>query len=220
MLPPAVLAAGYSLLSSGTERPLILSGHGTFWLPTCAIPGAALPGAAASSFGSGCSCCVAASSRSALYQCSWESPERPPSPTSRGPAGGSSPQRGPCAGRSRSARHRSDDRDRGQCAGCIRTRFSLGHYGSCRAVRTSMPGCGNMFPHKPERAVPGSRRIAIPLMIGRRGQFPTSCPRISSIASPAPGPRPPRAAGEPGWWDEHHPRTGAPRSAGADHREW
>jgi hypothetical protein len=96
--------AGYSLLSSGTERPLILLGRGTFWVLTCAIPGEALPGAGASSLGLGCSCCVTASSRSALYQCSWESPERPPSPKSRGPAGGSSPQRGPGAGRSRSAR--------------------------------------------------------------------------------------------------------------------
>jgi hypothetical protein len=92
----------------------------------------------------------------------------PPSPTSRGPAGGSSPRRGPGAGRSRSARHRSDDRDRGQCAGCIRTGFILGHDGSCPAVRTSMPGCRNMFPPKPQRAVPSSRRIGIPLMIGRR----------------------------------------------------
>jgi hypothetical protein len=51
---------------------------------------------------------------------------------------------------------------------CIRTGFFLGHDGSCPAVRTSMPGCGNMFPPKPQRAVPSSRRIGIPLMIGRR----------------------------------------------------
>ena len=82
------------------------------------------------------------------------------------------------------------------------------------------PAAGTCFLPNLREPCPARAGSRIPLMIGRRGQFPTSCPRISSIASPAPGPRPPRAAGEPGWWDEHHPRTGAPRSAGADHREW